>query len=106
MKNLILIVCAMCALSIGVDAGYSVRTETFAYQYTTDGSLQQVAIYSDGAVGTNLEGPRKGAQMVVSNNGAILDICNTYMDLQDHWTHKYVWGEINSYGSYQTITYN
>ena len=43
------------------------RTDVITYQYTTDGFLQHVAVYSDGMISTNVEGPREGVQFIMMN---------------------------------------
>ena len=75
------------------------------YQYTNDGWLQHVAVYADSAIGTNMAGPRKGFQIIMASNGAIMDTCNAYKEHKNHFTHKYSWGEVNTYENYQTVTF-
>lgn len=88
-----------------VSKGRSVITNVFAFQYTTDGWLQHVGIYSDSVICTNIEGPREGVQFIIANNGALMDMCHTYKEHKDHVTHKYSWGEVNTYSNYQQVKF-
>jgi len=82
-----------------------VSTNVIAYQYTTDGWMQHVAVYEDSVICTNIEGPREGVQFIIMNNGALADMCNSYKQHKDRFTHKYSWGEVNTYREYQTVSF-
>lgn len=83
----------------------SVSSNTFMYQNTTDGWLQQCAVYSDFIVGTVLEGPRQGTQIIMWENLA-MDMSHSYKQHKDYVSHKYSWGEIKTYKTYQTVIFN
>lgn len=82
-----------------------VTTYAITYQYTVDGWTQQVAVYTDGVICTNIEGPRKGAQFIIANNGALMDMRNDYKQHKNNFTHKYSWGEVNTYENYQIVKF-
>ena len=84
-------------------AKQSVSTNVFAYQYTTDGWLQLLAVYSDSIISTNLAGPREGFQIIMMGNGALIDTSNSYKIHSDYCSHKYSWGEVRTYKTYQTL---
>jgi hypothetical protein len=84
----------------------NVSTSDFAFQYTTDGWLQHVAIYSELIVCTNAEGPREGFQCIITNTGALVDICHTYKIHKEYVVHKYSWGEIRTSENIQTVIFN
>lgn len=83
----------------------SVSTNVFTHQYTTDGWLQLVAIYADSVIATNLAGPREGFQIIIMNNGAVLDTSNSYKIHTDYFSHKYSWGEVRTYKTHQTVIF-
>lgn len=83
----------------------TVSSSNFIYQYTSDGWLQQLVIYSDFIVGTNLEGPREGLQIIMWENLA-MDMCQSYKQHKGYITHKYTWGEIRTYEKYQKVIFN
>jgi hypothetical protein len=83
-----------------------VTTTVYYFQYTLDGSAKQhVAVYSDSVICTNITGPRVGVQFIISNNGALMDMCHNCSMHQDHSTHQYAWGEVNTYSTYQTVVF-
>jgi hypothetical protein len=82
----------------------TVFTNVITYQYTTDGWLQHVAVYSDGIICTNLAGPREGLQIAILEHGA-MDMCHSYKMHKDHKSHKYSWGEVRTYENYQTVIF-
>lgn len=81
----------------------SIQTNVITYQYTTDGWLQHVAIYSDCIICTNVAGPREGVQFIIMDNGALLDMSHYYTQHKNHFTNKYPWGEVNTYEHYQVV---
>jgi len=94
----------LCAFSLSAKSSHqTISTSDFAYQYTTDGYMQQVAIYPDSVICTNLEGPREGAQFIIMNNGALVGMCEKYSFHKDHAVHKYTWCEVKTYKNYQKI---
>jgi hypothetical protein len=94
-----------CANKAVAKSSQSVSTNVFTYQYTTDGYLQHVAVYSDSVICTNCEGPREGVQFIIMNNGAMMDMCNSYKQHTDYSVHKYSWGEVRTYKTYQIVTF-
>lgn len=82
-----------------------VSTNVFTYQYTTDGWLQQVAVYSDAIICTNMAGPRYGAQIVIRDNGKVLGLTDFYKSSRNKFTHKYAWGEVKTYTDHQEVTF-
>lgn len=82
----------------------SVSTNVYTYQYTTDGYLQLVAVYQDSVICTNLEGPRTGAQFIIMNNGALVDMCNFSSTHSNYILHSYVWGYVKTYKTHQVVT--
>ncbi len=78
-------------------------TSNIKYQYTTDGWLQHVGVYSDCAIFTNVAGPREGVQFIMANNGALIDMCHSYTIHKKYFVNKYPWGEIRTYNNYQII---
>lgn len=83
----------------------SFSTSYIVYQYTNDGWLQHVAVYSDSVICTNMAGPREGVQFIIANNGAVMDMCHNYTAHKDYNTHKYSWGEVKTYYDYQTVKF-
>jgi hypothetical protein len=82
----------------------SYSTNVITFQYTNDGWLQHIGVYPDCIICTNIAGPREGVQFIISNNGAILDMCHTYKIHKNYFTNKYSWGEVNTYENYQIVT--
>lgn len=82
-----------------------VTTSNIAYQYTTDGWLQHVAIYADSVICTNVAGPREGVQFIIMNTGAIADMCHSFTERKNHVSHNYPWGVVRTYKTYQTVTF-
>lgn len=87
----------------GVEAGSAI-TYDIRHQYTTDGWLQHVAVYSDAVICTNLAGPRKDLQIIILSNGA-MDMCHKCKHHKTHFTHKYAHCEVNTYNGYQIATW-
>lgn len=81
----------------------SYSTNAIAYQYTNDGWLQHVGVYSDCVICTNVAGPREGLQLIIAHNGAMIDMCHNYKMYKDHFTNKYTWGEVITYETYQVV---
>jgi hypothetical protein len=76
-----------------------------SYQYTVDGWLQQVAEYEDSTIYTNMAGPRRGAQFIIADNGALMDMRNEFTEHRSYFSHKYTWAEIRTHENHQTVVF-
>jgi hypothetical protein len=87
-----------------VEKSKTYSTWNIGYYYDNSGWLYQCAIYSDGvAIGTSAAGPNKGFQIILMPNGSYLDSSNSYKEYKKNITHRYSWGEVNTYENYQTL---
>lgn len=93
-------------ITISKSSNKSITTGVFYFQNIADGSGQQhVAVYADSVICTNISGPREGVQFIIMNNGALLDMCHYYTKHKKYSSHKYTWGEVNTYEDHQTVKF-
>lgn len=79
------------------------QTNVITYEYTSSGVYCHCAYYSDCAIVTALNGSEEGKQIILANNGVLVDISNLGTFKSDYFIHVYPWGKVTSYSNKQII---
>ena len=83
----------------------TVQTNIITYETTSFGVNCHIGWYTDGYIGTSLDGTEQGKQFVFLN-GAVVGISYDIERKGDHFVHKYTWGKVYSYPNSQVVQFN
>ena len=82
----------------------TVETHFVKYLIASDGSIMHFGIWSDCLVGTVVGNANNiGSQLIMLNNGDVLDASNDYSVHGRYFVNKYWWGKVYSYDNKQII---
>ena len=83
----------------------STQTNLVTYETLNTGVHVHIGWYSDGYIGTALDGPETGKQVVVINN-CVIGISYAIQSHNGYFTHTYTWGKVTSYSNKQIVNFN